>query len=115
MGENALAKITNKIITMANEVFAETLKSVILFGSYARGDYNEHSDIDVMIVVNMSPDSLAKYRDEVSRFSSRLSLETEQCITISLLLQDADTLNKYSDYLPFYSNVLNEGVILYAA
>ena len=115
MKENTLANITNKIVTMANEVFSEVLKSVILFGSYARGDYNEYSDIDVMIVVNMSAEHLTKYEEEVLRFSSRLSLETEQCITISLLLQDADTLDKYRDYLPFYSNVLNEGVVLYAA
>ena len=31
-------------------------------------------------------------------------------ITISIKLQSKEILNKYKDVLPFYQNVLNEGV-----
>jgi len=30
--------------------FGNKIKKVILFDSYARGDYNEESDIDILIV-----------------------------------------------------------------
>lgn len=33
------------------------MKVVLLYGSYARGDYNEKSDVDIMILVDM-PDSV---------------------------------------------------------
>lgn len=34
------------------ELYGSRLKAVILFGSYARGDYHEGSDLDVMIVLD---------------------------------------------------------------
>jgi len=37
------------------EILADKLVDVILFGSYARGDYTEESDVDVLIVVKERP------------------------------------------------------------
>ena len=34
------------------ESFGDKIRQVILYGSYARGDYNRDSDIDVLIVVS---------------------------------------------------------------
>ena len=33
-------------------VFKEDFCKILVYGSYARGDYNENSDVDVMILVN---------------------------------------------------------------
>ena len=38
----------------AEEVFNDKLSEVILFGSYARGDYDNESDVDIMILMNIS-------------------------------------------------------------
>ena len=45
---------------MLKKVFGEKFQSVILYGSYARGDYDEESDIDIMITVDMSREELKK-------------------------------------------------------
>jgi len=110
-----LNNITNNITSAAIIIFGDKLKNVILYGSYARGDYDDESDIDIMVVVDAPAIELAKYRDEISRLSSRLSLETDDCVTISIFLQDRETFTKYKDALPFFSNVLSEGVMLFAA
>ena len=36
------------------DVYGKHLKSVILYGSYARGDFNNNSDIDIMILLDMA-------------------------------------------------------------
>ena len=36
------------------KIYGKHLKSVILYGSYARGDYREDSDIDIMILLDLS-------------------------------------------------------------
>ena len=36
------------------KIYGAHLKSVILYGSYARGDYTPDSDIDIMILVDLS-------------------------------------------------------------
>ena len=110
-----LDKITDRIVSAVQIIFESSLKNVILYGSYARGDFDAESDIDIMIIVDIDSTELSKYRSEISRIASRLSLETEECTTISLALQDRKTFERYKNVLPYYSNVLNEGVMLYAA
>ena len=36
-----------------NKILGKRLKKVILYGSYARGDYNNSSDIDIMILTDL--------------------------------------------------------------
>ena len=35
-------------------ILGENLKKVILYGSYARGDYTENSDIDIMVLTTLT-------------------------------------------------------------
>jgi uncharacterized protein len=43
----------NRVISLVKDFFAKLgldAQKLILFGSYARGDYNDESDVDVLIV-----------------------------------------------------------------
>jgi len=44
----ALDEITGRVCTAAKEVLGDKLEKVLLFGSYARGDYDEYSDVDIL-------------------------------------------------------------------
>ena len=110
-----LDTITISIKDEALRIFAEKLSRVILYGSYARGDNEATSDIDIMLLLEMPPETLAKYRGEIAKIASRLSLESEDCVTVSVTLQDANTFEKYKSVLPYYSNVELEGIVVYAA
>ena len=80
----------------------------MLYGSYARGDYDSESDIDVMVLVNIPKEELSTYRREVSDLSSDIDLEYN--VFLSITLQDTETFNQYKTVLPFYMNVLKEGI-----
>jgi len=61
-------------------LYGERLKSIYLFGSYARDEADEESDIDVLIVL----DRIEKYAHEVdtcSELVSGLSLKHELSIS----------------------------------
>ena len=45
----------------------------MLFGSKARGDWNEDSDIDVLVIVR---DEAADQKEEIRRVGSKLSLKS---------------------------------------
>lgn len=113
--EQELKQITDKIILFSKKMFGGALVSVILYGSYARGDNHEFSDIDIMIIAKINPLEMLLYRDKLAEISSQLSLESEDCVTISVSLKDAETFSKYKNVLPFYKNVLADGVMLYAS
>ncbi len=55
-------------------IYGDRLKAVYLYGSYARGDYRDGSDVDVMIVL----DNYASYGKEIDKtgeLNSGLSLQ----------------------------------------
>jgi predicted nucleotidyltransferase len=110
-----LKQITDRITSDSKIMFGNALTSIILYGSYARGDNHEFSDIDIMIIANIKPSEISSYRGKLANVSGQLSLETEDCVTISMSLKDAETFNKYKNILPFYRNVLRDGVTLYAS
>jgi len=56
------------------EIYGDKLKAVYLYGSYARGDAKNDSDIDVMIVLK-NYKSYGKEIDRTGKLTSNLSLE----------------------------------------
>lgn len=110
-----LKQITDRITLDVKKMFGDALTSIILYGSYARGDNHEFSDIDIMVIANISTSEMPFYRDKLADVSSQLSLESEDCMTISVSLKDVETFSKYKNILPFYKSVLADGVMLYAS
>ena len=107
--------LLSTLVEKVKSTFGDNLVSVILYGSYARGDFDADSDIDVMVIIDLPTDEIARYNYEIDKFASRLSLETDICTTVCISLQDNMTFSEYSSSLPFFSNVMSEGVTLYAA
>jgi uncharacterized protein len=101
-------EIVNKVKENARTIFNDKLIDVILFGSYARGEQSSESDLDIMLVLNMSSMELKKFRDTIVDIEVDLSLEYD--IVLSIMLQSEFEFKKYDRVLPFFINVLNEGV-----
>ena len=90
------------------EIFGESLKSVILFGSYARGDaHPPDSDIDVMIVLKGEFDS-----SEVDKRSSKLM--SALCLKNDVLISWRFTSDTYlaQSGAPLMINIRKEGVAI---
>lgn len=103
--------ITKEIVEDVLELFKEKVYKIVLYGSYARGDFTKESDVDIMILLNCDKEEVKQYRKEISRLASRIGLKND--IEISLLLRDKETFEQGQKVLPFYQNVAGEGVELY--
>lgn len=104
--------ITSTIVSKAEEIFAEKLKSVILYGSYARGDNRDESDIDIMILVDMKDEDLKNYYKYFVSLMSDVSLEYD--VLLSPVILNKNQFEKYKKEVPFFENVMKEGVVIYA-
>jgi len=95
-----LKKLVNKLISNYD------ISQIILFGSFARGDYHEYSDIDLIII---------GYLDDnfFNRIGKVLDLGPPN-IELEPLVYTPEEFEKMKENEnPFILNVLEEGIILY--
>ena len=102
--------IISEFISGVKEILGNHLKKIILYGSYARGDYNKSSDVDIMIWTDLSYEEIEKYRDDISDIS--FDIELEKGVIISPIIKNIDKYNARVNVVPFYTNVEKEGVVL---
>lgn len=105
---NESLKIRDEAYELCKALFNDKLTDCYLYGSYARGDYDNESDVDIMMVVDFSYQEINKLRPKIIFIGSELSLKYD--VTVSLKIQPKDILEKYKDVLPYYMNVLKEGI-----
>ncbi len=89
----------------AKSIKSDKIKNIILFGSVARGDDTEDSDIDILIV--------SSYKDELFDFIYdkiyEILIDNEELISAHFV--DEEKFEKEKDF-SFLSTVLKEGVVL---
>ncbi len=89
------------------EIYGKRLKKIILYGSYARGDADEGSDIDLIILLENMKDTCA----EIDRISDRIGqMELEYDTLISIIPIDAQEFAERR--FPFITNAKKEGIIV---
>ena len=83
---------------------------IFIYGSYARGDYNSSSDVDVMILVKMSDNEIKKIENQV--YDLAFDIEMDTGVDISPIIKNEEQYEYWLDTLPFYKNIYEEGVIV---
>lgn len=103
-------KEIQEFIKQVKELLGIRLKKIILYGSYARGDYNKQSDVDIMILTDLSFEEIEEYRDKISDIAYDIELSTG--IILSPVIKNIEKYNSRINFVPFYKNVEKEGVVL---
>ena len=103
-----ITDIMQQFASGLRKLLGNTLDSVIVYGSYARGDNSELSDIDVMILVTLTEERIKKISDEISDMAFEYLMKFG--VDISPVITNIDHFNYWVDNLPYYRNVRDEGV-----
>lgn len=101
-------KILGEVYHAFEKDFPGKLSDAYLYGSYARGDYDRDSDIDILLSVNLPAENLPPCRRVLARINSDLSLKHD--VTVSATVRAKSEFQKYSSILPYYKNILKEGI-----
>ncbi|MFQ5884053.1 MAG: nucleotidyltransferase domain-containing protein [Thermoplasmata archaeon] len=101
----------NRFITIAKEfsdgLKKRNIKNIVLFGSVARGDFGEKSDIDILVIY-----SRREPEDEVfDRVDALLDKYDVAIVPVFLSVSEARNRLRKSDQ--FMLNALEEGKVLY--
>ena len=105
-----ISNIMQDFAKNVRRLLGNLLDSVIVYGSYARGDYSEASDVDVL--VSLTEDQIKEISDSISDLAFDYMLKYG--IDISPVKTNTDQFNYWADSQPYYRNVRDEGVKLSA-
>ena len=108
-----MGEVLKEYAELIKEIYKSALKAVILYGSYARGDYTEDSDVDILVLVDMTEDEIGKSRERLSSLTYDFNEVHDLKIMPEVIgeKQFAYWLPVY----PFYQNIEKDGVSIYAA
>lgn len=113
MQRDKLDIVLHELSNELREVLGKELDKVILYGSYARGDNRSDSDVDVIALVKLDEEQLQFVRRKLNVICSRIGLKYD--LLLSLVVKNEKKFYKDMDILPFYQNIVKEGVVVYAA
>ena len=100
--------IFSEAFVSCNSIFNNRVSEAYLYGSFAREDYHEYSDVDILVTVDMDAEELSDYRSSLAGINSELSLKHD--VTVSITVKPTEHFKKYAAVLPYYMNILKDGV-----
>ena len=104
-------EMTVDIVNGLREIFGSNIIEIILYGSVARKEADAESDIDIAVIIENS-----QYDDQREKFmfwNSEMDMKYDR--VFSIIDIEKEKLNKWGNVLPFYKNIMKDGVVLWKA
>ncbi|WP_026262287.1 nucleotidyltransferase domain-containing protein [Spirosoma panaciterrae] len=104
----AIEPIVREFKTALQTLYGDRLHDVVLYGSYARGDYDDESDIDLMVLLN--DENVNTYAE----IRSLIDIETDLLLRYNIAISPLPvSYQKYTkSYAGVYQEARKEGIIV---
>lgn len=101
--ESILSKIKNTVLSIEPDA------TLILYGSFARGENRPDSDMDILILLNKEKTNW-KENKKITSPLYEIELETHQVISPLIITKKDWEFKHY--YTPLYANIKEDGITL---
>jgi len=106
-----ITAVTQKVFNTAKATLGEKLNKVILFGSYARGDFDADSDVDIFVLADVPQEETSRWSNSIDDRLPDFLYDYELLVCIHLTSKEL--FDRYYHVQPYYQNVIREGVELH--
>ena len=106
-----MQQLIQQYVSNIHDIYGSYLRQIILYGSYARGDFRPDSDVDIMILLDLSDMDIKKYRHQLSNMTFDFNMDYD--VNIKPIAKSEEHYRKWVASYPFYSNIAKEGVELW--
>jgi predicted nucleotidyltransferase len=103
--------VTQKVLHAAKDTLGDRLDKVILFGSYARGDFESDSDVDIFVLADVPNEETNRWSNSIDDLLSDLWFDYDLLVCIHLTSKSK--FDRYFQVMPYYQNVIREGIELH--
>ena len=112
--QTELMKILNVFAENVRKEIGNKLSEVILFGSYARGDFDEESDVDVALLIDVPQGQEHTYYKQLTKIIGDIDEQFDYAVLLSPVIISSNVYEDWKNDLPFYKNLQKEGVKIVA-
>ena len=106
-----MKKKKKELVRGLTDIFQNNISMIILYGSAARDEATNESDIDVAIIIKNKMDNQTKRR--FISWAADMDIRYEKVFSIVDIQED--NMKKWERVLPFYQNIRKEGIVLWKA
>lgn len=111
MNDAIIEKVKRDATESAKMILGNDLIKVVLYGSCARGDYTQDSDIDIALITACDRMEVKMYSEKISEISMQMAMKYFAIVNF-VCLPYAEFMKKKSWYL-YFRNIDVEGEVLY--
>ena len=106
--QQTLHEILNRLCGRLRELLGSYIKDVILFGSYARNEESDESDIDIMVLSDMERADISALQWKIGEVVSAILLDYG--VMVSPIVENHAFFLENQEIMPFFRNIHYEGV-----
>lgn len=104
-----LDDMRKELVQGLTNIFRNNISMIILYGSAARNEATDESDIDIAIILKNQVDHETK--QQFFRWVADLDMRYDRVFSIVDIQEE--NMEKWGSVLPFYQNVRKEGIVLW--
>ena len=91
-------------------ILGDALDAVILYGSYARGDYTEDSDVDIALLTKSNRIESQKYNDGLAAIATELAMR--YFAVVNFVCLPYEEFEEKKEWYPYFKNIEAEGKVI---
>ena len=111
LNDNLINEVKEECTGLVCDLLKEDLVEVVLYGSCARGDYTEDSDIDIALLTKSDRLEVKKYEDALATIATEIAMK--HFAIVNFVCLPFDEFEEKKAWYPYFRNIAMEGEILY--
>lgn len=104
-----MLKKLSEMCDVFEKIYGCDIAEVILYGSYARGQESDESDLDMALILKNEPTE--EQTDRMTDVIVDYQLDIGK--TLSVITVNQRELSEWKTILPFYKNMCKEGIVIW--
>lgn len=111
MNQNLIDRVIFEFTEMIQKNIGEDIVQCRLFGSCARGDYSDYSDIDIVLLTNCGREESEQYTDILIDIVTELAMK--YFVVVNALCIPFKEYEEKKSWYVFFVNIEEEGRVIY--
>lgn len=113
LNDRIIEKVKEEVPALVQKLMQDDLIEIILYGSCARGDYTEDSDVDIALIVKSDRIEAKKYVSGLTEIATEFAMK--YFAVVNFVCLPYQEFSEKKDWYMYFQSIEKEGQVLYGA